>query len=122
MSRTVKSWSKQKQPVLKFSTYSFSELLEIKQNLEGEIQSRQANEIEELRAKITGAAHALGVTVEQIFGLPSGKKRVTRHARGPQPARYRGPTGEEWSGRGPAPRWMKPLLAKGKTKEDFLIK
>ena len=23
---------------------------------------------------------------------------------------------------GPAPRWMKPLLAKGKTKEDFLIK
>ena len=122
MARAVQSSSKQEQPVLDFSTYSFSELVEIKQNLEGEIQSRQANEIEELRAKVSKAAHALGVSVEHIFRLPHPSKRITRHARGKQPARYRGPNGEECSGRGPAPRWMKPLLAKGKTKEDFLIK
>ncbi|MGP0042762.1 MAG: H-NS family nucleoid-associated regulatory protein [Rhodomicrobium sp.] len=47
---------------------------------------------------------------------------MTKHPRGKQPPRYRGPNGEEWSGRGPSPRWMKPFLAKGKTKEDFLIK
>ncbi len=122
MARAAQSSSKLEQPVVDFSTYSFSELVEIKQNLEGEIQSRQANEIEELRAKVSKAAHALGVSVEQIFGLPQSRKRVTRHARGPQPARYRGTNGKLWSGRGPAPRWMKPLLAKGKTKEDFLIR
>ena len=36
-------------------------------------------------------------------------------------AKYRGPNGEEWSGRGQTPRWMKPLIEKGKKKEDFLI-
>ena len=122
MARGAKPSSKQEQPALDFSTYPFAELVEIKKNLERELQFRQANEIEELRAKVTEAAQTLGVSVEEIFGLPHGGKRVTRHARGKQPARYRGPNGEEWSGRGPAPRWMKPLLAKGKSKEDFLIK
>ena len=37
------------------------------------------------------------------------------------PVKYRGPDGEEWSGRGQTPKWMKPLLEKGKRKEDFLI-
>ena len=37
------------------------------------------------------------------------------------PVKYRGPNGEEWSGRGQIPKWMKPLLEKGKRKEDFLI-
>jgi DNA-binding protein H-NS len=49
-------------------------------------------------------------------------KRVTKHARGKLPPKYRGPNGEEWSGKGPSPKWMKPLLVKGKTKADFLIK
>jgi len=110
-------------PSLDFSTYSFDELLEIKKGLDGEIDSRKAKEIAELRTKVMGSAHTLGVSIEELFGLSMQPvKRATRHARGKQPARYRGPGGEEWSGRGPAPRWMKPLLAKGKTKEDFLIK
>lgn len=36
-------------------------------------------------------------------------------------AKYRGPNGEEWAGRGEPPKWMRPLLAKGARKEDFLI-
>jgi len=122
MARAAQTSSKQEAPVLDFSTYSFSELVKIKKSIEGEMQSRQANEIEELRAKIAEAAQTLGVSVQEILGLPNSGKRLTRHPRGKQPARYRGPNGEEWSGRGPAPRWMKVFLAKGKTKEDFLIK
>ena len=114
--------SEKQAPVLDFSTYSFPELVEIKKNIESEMQSRQAKEMQELRVKVAEAAQALGVSVQEILGLPNGGKRVTRHARGKQPARYRGPHGEEWSGRGPAPRWMKPFLDKGKTKADFLIK
>jgi DNA-binding protein H-NS len=37
-------------------------------------------------------------------------------------AKYRGPNGESWSGRGLTPRWLASLLAEGKTKEDFAIK
>jgi DNA-binding protein H-NS len=40
----------------------------------------------------------------------------------PVAAKYCGPNGEGWSGRGLTPRWLKALLVDGKTKEDFAIK
>jgi DNA-binding protein H-NS len=107
-----------------FADYSFEELQEIKRALVAEIDARKAHEMEALRMKVTESAQSLGVTIEELFGLqPAARaKRITKHPRGKQPAKYRGPGGEEWSGKGPAPKWMKPLLAKGKKKEDFLIK
>jgi DNA-binding protein H-NS len=110
---------------LKLSTYSFEELLEIKRDVDSEVESRKAKEVEDLRARVTDTAQTLGVSIAELFGLPSSRqngRRQTKHSKGKQPAKYRGPNGEEWSGRGPAPRWMKPLLTKGKTKADFLIK
>lgn len=38
------------------------------------------------------------------------------------PAKYKGPKGEVWSGRGITPVWLREALAKGKKKDDFLIK
>ncbi|MGA7327060.1 MAG: H-NS histone family protein, partial [Rhodomicrobium sp.] len=109
---------------LDFSSYSFEEILEIKKDLDGEVHSRKAKEVEDFRSKLQENARALGISIEELVGVSGGgrRKRETKHPRGPQPAKYRGPNGEEWSGRGPSPRWMKPLLAKGKTKEDFLIR
>jgi DNA-binding protein H-NS len=46
-----------------------------------------------------------------------GKKAGTTVA-----AKYRGPDGETWSGRGLMPRWMSALVAQGRSKEDFAIK
>ncbi len=108
---------------LDLSTYSFDALLDLKKEIDGEVESRKTREIEVLRAKVAESAHTLGVSIHELFGLNAQPaKRETKHPRGKQPAKYRGPNGEEWSGRGPAPRWMKPLLAKGKTKADFMIK
>ena len=36
-------------------------------------------------------------------------------------AKYRGPNGEEWSGRGRTPKWMAVLEAEGRAREEFLI-
>jgi DNA-binding protein H-NS len=109
-------------PTIDLSAYPFDELVGLQIEIEREVEARKTSEIEVLRAKVTESAQSLGVSIHEIFGLSAHTpKRQTRHARGKQPAKYRGPNGEEWSGRGPAPRWMKPLLAKGKTKEDFLI-
>lgn len=36
-------------------------------------------------------------------------------------AKYRGPNGETWSGRGLTPKWMANLIAQGQSKETFLI-
>jgi DNA-binding protein H-NS len=49
--------------------------------------------------------------------LHKGKKPAV-----PSPAKYRGPQGQEWSGRGTAPKWLNDLLIDGKTREDFLIR
>jgi DNA-binding protein H-NS len=104
------------------AAYSFAQLLNLKKEVDGEVEARKSKEIDALRAKITESAQNLGVSIHELFGLEQAGKRETKHARGKQPAKYRGPAGEEWSGRGPAPRWMKAFLAKGKSKADFLIK
>lgn len=36
-------------------------------------------------------------------------------------AKYRGPNGETWSGRGLMPRWLAALIEEGRKKEDFAI-
>ena len=36
-------------------------------------------------------------------------------------AKYRGPTGETWSGRGLAPKWLAALLAAGRRKDEFAV-
>lgn len=37
-------------------------------------------------------------------------------------AKFRGPGGETWSGRGLTPRWLAALVAQGKKREDFAVK
>lgn len=37
-------------------------------------------------------------------------------------AKYRGPNGETWSGRGMTPRWLTAQVAAGKPKESFAVK
>src|SRR3974390_1204312 len=109
------------------SSYSLLELQEINKQVNAEIASRKTVEIEALRAKVAESAHALGMKIEEIFGLSTSRakprsKPEVKAAPGKLPAKYRGPAGEEWSGRGPTPKWLRPLLTKGKTKDDFLIK
>ena len=67
------------------------------------------------KAKATKVAKAGAAVKLAGAGVP--KKVVA-----PVPAKYRGPNGEGWSGRGLTPRWLTALLVDGKTKEDFAIK
>lgn len=68
-------------------------------------------------------------------GRVAGKKTVGRKAAGKKKvqaqsdrkgskvaAKYRGPNGETWSGRGSMPRWLAGLVEAGKSKESFAIK
>ena len=50
------------------------------------------------------------------------KPKAAKPARGTTvAAKYRGPNGESWSGRGLTPKWLAALVAAGKTKEEFAI-
>jgi DNA-binding protein H-NS len=124
MARATQAHAKVAATEFDVAAYSFEELQEIKRTVDAGIEARKAHEMETLRMKVTESAQSLGVTIEELFGFQTAArpKQATKHVRGKQPAKYRGPADEEWSGKGPAPKWMKPLLAKGKKKEDFLIK
>jgi len=53
----------------------------------------------------------------------SSKRASTASPRptGPVLAKFKGPNGESWSGRGLTPRWLAALVAQGKSKEDFAV-
>ncbi len=49
--------------------------------------------------------------------LPKEPKKATT----PVAAKFRGPNGETWSGRGLTPKWLAALVAQGQSKEAFAI-
>lgn len=86
-----------------------------------------------VRAKLRAAAEAEGYTIAELFDGKAAKTAPARKTRkaakkrrklGKVAPKYRNPANkaETWTGRGRPPRWMAPLLKKGKKKEDFLIK
>jgi DNA-binding protein H-NS len=80
--------------------------------------------LEEARAKLA----ELGLTLEAALpplavspaGSGSGASRKRRKDAGTTlPAKYRGPNGETWSGRGRPPKWLQTLEAEGRDREEF---
>ena len=64
------------------------------------------------KTKIAAKAESVGSKVNR-----KGEKGLTI-----VPAKYRGPDGETWSGRGLTPRWLHALMTQGRAKEEFAIK
>ncbi len=89
----------------------------------------------ELRAEMERRAAELGISAGDLFstagqqvpaeravgknGKRTRKPRDDTGAR--RAAKYRGPNGEEWSGRGRMPNWLTALEAEGRGREEFLI-
>jgi DNA-binding protein H-NS len=100
-----------------------------------DIKSREFDKtVEEIRAKMA----AFGITAKDLQTVKRGARGVKgkKGVAGRKPAgkgaskatgstvaaKYHGPNGETWTGRGLTPRWLKSLLEQGRTKEDFAIK
>ena len=79
--------------------------------------------LEETRAKLA----ELGLTLEAVLPHPApansgqsgGGRKKRRDAGQPLAAKYRGPSGETWSGRGRIPKWLQTLEAEGRSREEF---
>ena len=75
-------------------------------------------EIASVVAEIQARMKEYGITLDDL----KGGARKTK-ARAAVAAKYRNPaSGESWSGRGRAPRWLAAELAKGRSREEFLVK
>ena len=100
-----------------------------------DIRTREFDKtVEEIRAKMED----FGITAKDLQTVKrgargaKGKKAVvakkqtgragSKAAGSTVAAKYHGPNGETWTGRGLTPRWLKSLLEQGRTKEDFAIK
>ncbi len=88
-----------------------------------------------LRAEMERRAAKLGIAPSDLYSAPGqqapaeqGAGKNGRRTRKPRDdtgakraAKYRGPNGEEWSGRGRMPNWLAALEAEGRNREEFLI-
>jgi DNA-binding protein H-NS len=101
-----------------------------------DIKSKEfAATVHEIQAKM----QAFGITVKDLQstrgakgGRGKAKSSLTkapkaaktpkaRKASAPVAAKYRGPNGESWSGRGLMPKWLSALVAQGQSKESFSV-
>lgn len=116
-----------------------SNLIDIQSQIEklqkqaSEIKAKEFNAtVQDILAKM----QAFGITVKDLQGAKPAK--AAKGARGKKAApvkpakaskkagvavaaKYRGPNGETWSGRGLTPKWLSTLIAQGQTKESFAI-
>ena len=93
---------------------------ELKAQAEALLQQAEAArraEIASVVAEIQAKMKEYGITLADLKG---GAKKPK--ARGAVAAKYRNPaTGDSWSGRGRAPKWLTDELAKGRTRDEFLV-
>jgi DNA-binding protein H-NS len=115
-----------------------SNLIDIQSQIEklqkqaNEIKAKEFNgTVQDILAKM----QAFGITLKDLQSAKpmkatkdaQGKRGATKPTKAnkksgvPVAAKYRGPNGETWSGRGLTPKWMAALIAQGQTKESFAV-
>lgn len=96
----------------------------------------RAREFDGTVQEIVAKMQAFGITTRDLdLGKRRGAKgkakamvpgkragAAVKKASNPVPAKFRGPQGESWSGRGLMPRWLSAVVAQGQPKETFAIK
>jgi DNA-binding protein H-NS len=86
-------------------------------------QERRSTKQEEARTELLeefrNRAAAIGMSLEGL--LPNMGGGTRRRSAGTIAAKYRGPQGELYSGRGVPPKWMQALIGSGHAKGDFFI-
>ncbi len=85
-----------------------------------------------LRAEMERRAAELGLSASDLFAQTARQETTGQGTRRRRPrsdagakravaVRYRGPGGEEWSGRGRTPRWLVAQEAEGRNREEFAV-
>lgn len=82
----------------------------------------KAQEFDKTVADILEKMAAFGITLRDLESVKGRTRKaaapVTKHAA----AKFSGPNGETWSGRGLMPRWLSALVAQGHSREEYAIK
>jgi DNA-binding protein H-NS len=97
------------------------------EELQREAEKLRRDEVDAVIARIKEAIQVYGLTAQDL-GLTPAAKSSSRPARPAgkaaaksRSAKFRDAEGNEWSGRGPRPKWLRAALAAGKALDDFAI-
>lgn len=104
---------------------SVPELVALIQAAEAKRQEKLETAKEELLADFRARAASLGLSADGLLSVPpkeAGARKPRSDAGLKPPAKFRGPNGEEWSGRGRAPTWLTSLEARGHKRGEFAVK
>lgn len=109
-----------------FERMSARELTALIQQAESARKAKRDEARLQLVDKWRTEAEENGLTMDEVLGSvrePDG--RSPRKARRPQEgkvaAKFRGPSGEEWTGRGRTPKWLTALESTGRTRDEFRL-
>lgn len=95
---------------------TLQELRDLKEKVALEIRTKEAQSIQDARAKIQEIATSVGIPLSELLSKQPKKF-------GPAPIRYQHPDDAEkqWSGRGRAPKWIKEWQGDGKSLDALRI-
>jgi DNA-binding protein H-NS len=89
---------------------SVDALVSLRKNIDTLLTSKLESAKKDLQSKLS--------YLEGLFGdAPKAGTRKKRKVA----AKYRGPNGESWAGRGMRPRWLTALIAEGRKVEEFAV-
>ena len=81
----------------------------------------RAQEFDKTVQEILAKMNAFGITLKDLDASKGRTRKVATPGTKTAAAKFRGPNGESWSGRGLTPRWLTALIAQGRRKEEFAI-
>lgn len=94
---------------------SYKELLKQREALEQQIGEARRRELSDAVAQVRSLVTEFGLTAQDVF--PAGKTARSSTAGTKVAPKYRNPaTGETWTGRGKAPKWIQ-----NENREKFVI-
>jgi DNA-binding protein H-NS len=108
--------------VIDLSPLSYSDLVELRKNLEVEIVRRKESEKQNLIAELQNLVASKGFSLSDVLGTSSDKK-AAKKAASTAKAQFRNPADAEqtWTGRGRKPQWAIEFLAQGGSLEALRI-
>jgi DNA-binding protein H-NS len=104
------------------------------EKLQKQAQQIKTKEFAKTVQDIQEKMRAFGITVKDLQSAKSSRRAGATDTAAKKPrkaanklagtkvtAKYRNAEGQSWTGRGLMPRWLKALVAEGRTKEEFLV-
>ena len=99
---------------------SYKELVAQREALDKQIEETRQAESKAAIAQVRQLIADWQLSAEDC-GFKTAVAPASKKAKSVVAAKYRGPNGETWSGRGRAPKWLATLEAQGRKRAQFLI-